>query len=113
VADRQRKGDAFESTAAGRDRISQLATSKRTPQHNTRVSAGYLGAAKDLKSPGLTACELRIEAARILVARQRGAIARLERHGCPTTKARHLLSALQEVLALIEKQRDVCSLLER
>jgi hypothetical protein len=107
MVDRQQKIEALEVAALDCHLIAQLAVNKGARRLNSRLSEKYLDAANDLKHPGLVATEERIEAARKLVARQRGIVARFERLGLPTQSGRHLLAVLEETLALIEKQRDI------
>jgi hypothetical protein len=107
VADHQHNVDKLEAGAAEGDRISQFVLSKRVQRRNTLPAADDRSTAIDLEHCGLVASEQRIEIGRLLIARQRGFIARLERRGCPTENARHLLSVLQQTLALVEKQRDI------
>jgi hypothetical protein len=107
VADLQHNVDKLEAGAAEVDRVSRFVRSKPVQQRNTLPAADDRSTANDPEHRGLVASEQRIEIARLLIARQRGFIAKLERRGCPTENARHHLSVLQQALALVEKQRDI------
>jgi hypothetical protein len=107
MADHQHNIYRLEAGAAEGDRVTQFVLSTRVRRRNVLPAVDNRNTADDLEHCALVASEQRIEIGRLLIARQRGFIARLERRGCPTEHARHLLSVLQQTLALVEKQRDI------
>lgn len=103
MADLKPKIEELEKAAAECEVISNLALNSDVSRLYNDLAAGYADA---LKNPELIASEARVERGQTLVAGQRGIIARLEKAGLATGKAREFLSLLEESLTLLEEHRD-------
>lgn len=96
---------ALEAAAAECELISRRALATDVRAHNAGLATKFLGVANELQHPERIATKDPLADNRLLVARQRGIVARLQSQGHSTDQARRLLDVLEDTLALLEQRR--------